>query len=240
MEARAPTRPRENWADESYVAYWLERESTRPRDRLRDFRIVRALIPRPNDESFRYMNIGCGDGPLDEVLLEAFGNARATLVDGSDTMLSGARDRLRRFGDRVDYVRADLLSPDWVKSVGSPIDVAVSTIAIHNLRTYNRVRDLYAELFTVMADGGFFLNFDYVRPNGPALRPLPAWASRDPDVGFIGRSSGFNGPGTLEEHLIWLRGAGFGPVDCFFKEFGAAAYGGFKGAVRIPQPEQAG
>lgn len=233
----APARPRENWADEAYVSYWLERESTRPRDRVRDFRIVRALLPRRQDEAFRYMNIGCGDGPLDEVLLDAFGSARATLVDGSDTMLNGARERLKRFGDRVDYVRVDLLSPDWVKELNGPFDAAVSTIAIHNLRTYNRVRDLYAELFTVMADGGLFLNFDYVRPNSPALRPLPAWTSRDPDVGYIGRASGFNGPGTLDEHLIWLRAAGFTAVDCFFKEFGAAAYGGFKGAVRIPQAD---
>ena len=233
----APTRPRENWADEAYVAYWLEREAARPRDRLRDFRIVRALIPRTGDESFRYMNIGCGDGPLDEVLLEAFPNARAALVDGSDTMLSSARSRLQRFGDRVEYVRVDLLSPDWIKSLSGAFDVAVSTIAIHNLRVYNRVRDLYAELFTVMADGSFFVNFDYVRPTSPALRPLPAWAARDPDVGYIARSSGFNGPGTLEEHLIWLRAAGFMAVDCFFKEFGAAAYGGFKGAVRIPQAD---
>jgi len=233
----APARPRENWADEAYVAYWLEREASRPRDRLRDFRIVRALLPRATDEAFHYMNIGCGDGPLDEVLLEAFPNARATLVDGSDTMLSSARSRLERFGDRVEYTRADLLAPDWVNSLNGPFDAAVSTIAIHNLRTYNRVRDLYAELFTVMAEGGFFLNFDYVRPNSPALRPLPAWASRDPDVGYIGRSSGFNGPGTLEEHLIWLRAAGFTAVDCFFKEFGAAAYGGFKGTVRIPRAD---
>src|SRR5438105_8418739 len=206
----APARPRENWADEAYVAFWLERESARPRDRLRDFRIVRSLVPRRPDEAFRYMDIGCGDGRLEEVLLAAFGNARATLVDGSETMLSSARERLQSFGDRVEYVQADLLSPDWVKSLSGDVDVAVSTIAIHNLRTYNRVRDLYAELFTVMADGGFFLNFDYVRPTSPALRPLPAWSSRDPDVGYIGRSSGFNGPGTLEEHLIWLRAAGCG------------------------------
>jgi ubiquinone/menaquinone biosynthesis C-methylase UbiE len=233
----APARPRENWADESYVAYWLEREATSPRDRLRDFRIVRSLIPRTPDEPFRYMNIGCGDGPLDEVLLEEFGRARATLVDGSETMLTGARRRLERFGDRVDYVRVDLASHDWAQAVGGPFDVVVSTIAIHNLRIYNRVRDLYGEAFDVMAEGGFFLNFDYVRPNSPALRPLASWASRDPEVGHIGRSSGNNGPGTLEEHLIWLRAAGFGAVDCFFKEFGAAAYGGFKGAVRIPKAE---
>lgn len=233
----APVRPRENWADESYVAYWLEREAKQPRDRIRDFRIVRAIVPRAENESFRYMNIGCGDGPLDEVLLSAFGNARATLVDGSGTMLNGARKRLAGFGDRVDYVHVDLSTPDWVGSAPGPFDVAVSTIAIHNLRGYNRVRDLYAELFTVMADGGFFVNFDYVRPNSPLLRAFPAWASRDPDVGHIGRASGFNSPGTLDEHLIWLRAAGFGPVDCFFKEFGAAAYGGFKGSVGIPRAD---
>jgi tRNA (cmo5U34)-methyltransferase len=233
----APARPRENWADEAYVAYWLEREASRPRDRLRDFRIVRAIIPRADDEVFRYLNIGCGDGPLDEVLLSSFGNARATLVDGSETMLNGARNRLKQFGDRVETVRVDLSSPDWVQALDGRFDVAVSTIAIHNLRVYNRVRDLYAELFTVMADGGFFVNFDYVRPNSPLLRSFPGWASRDPEVGYIGRSSGFNSPGSLEEHLIWLRAAGFGAVDCFFKEFGAAAYGGFKGAVRIPQPD---
>jgi SAM-dependent methyltransferase len=230
----APARPRENWADETYVAYWLEREAKSPRDRLRDFRIVRSLIPRASDESFRYMNIGCGDGPLDEVLLAEFGRAHATLVDGSETMLTGARERLARFGDRVAYVQVDLGSREWAQSVGGPFDVAVSTIAIHNLRIYNRVRELYAELFDVMADGGFFVNFDYVRPSSPALRPLASWAARDPDVGHIGRTSGTNGPGTLDEHLIWLRSAGFGAVDCFFKEFGAAAYGGFKGAVRIP------
>jgi len=233
----APARPRENWADESYVAYWLQREATSPRDRLRDFRIVRSLIPREPDEPFRYMNVGCGDGPLDEVLLAAFGRAHATLVDGSETMLNGARDRLKRFGDRVEYVRVDLASHDWVEALNGPFDVTVSTIAIHNLRIYNRVRDLYAELFGVMAEGGFFLNFDYVRPSSPLLRPFASWTSRDPDVGYIGRTSGANGPGTLEEHLIWLRSAGFGAVDCFFKEFGAAAYGGFRGAVRIPKAD---
>src|SRR5712692_2764305 len=142
----APARPRENWADESYVAYWLAREATQPRDRVRDFRIVRALIPRREDAPVRYMNIGCGDGPLDEVLLATFGQAHATLVDGSETMLNSARQRLKAFGDRVDYVHVDLSTPEWVSNLNSPFDVAVSTIAIHNLRTYNRVRDLYAEL----------------------------------------------------------------------------------------------
>src|SRR5919199_1558451 len=121
----APARPRENWADEAYVAYWLEREASRPRDRLRDFRIVRALLPRQQDEAFRYMNIGCGDGPLDEVLLEAFPSARATLVDGSETMLTSARSRLNRFGDRVEYVRVDLLASDWVNSLNGSFDAAV-------------------------------------------------------------------------------------------------------------------
>jgi hypothetical protein len=39
--------------------------------------------------------------------------------------------------------------------------------------------------------------------------------------------------GTVEEQLAWLREAGFGPVDCFWKEFRLAIFGGFKGQVRV-------
>ena len=236
METRSE--PRENWADESYIEYWLKREDGRADDVERRFKIVRGLIPRLPDESFRYINIGAGDGPLDEVLLEHFTNAQATLVDGSETMVTGARKRLERFGDRVSVVRADLLSGDWRQAVEAPFDVAVSTIAIHNLRQPGgRIRDLYAELFQVLGNGGFFLNFDYARAVHPAVRQLSRWvASTNPDPIELGWSSGGNAPGTTTEYLAWLSQAGFFPVDVFWKSFGAAAFGGFKGTPRVPEP----
>jgi tRNA (cmo5U34)-methyltransferase len=239
METQA--RPRENWADESFVASWLEREHSRAEERRLQFTLVRSLVPRAPDEPFRYMNLGAGDGSLDEFLLERFSQARATLVDGSSTMVEGARQRLGRFGDRVTVVRADLAGQGWQETVSAPFDLAVSTIALHNLRDPRRIRELYAETYEVMADGGFFMNFDYLRPSSPALGPLAPWASADSEAQFFARShsgggGGRNNPGTIEEQLVWLREAGFAPVDCFWKEFIAALFGGFKGAVRIPQP----
>ena len=153
-------------------------------------------------------------------------------------MVASAQKRLERFGDRVSVVRADLLSPDWRQAVAAPFDVAVSTIAIHNLRQPGgRIRDLYAEIFQVLADGGFFLNFDYARAMHSAIRQFSRWvASTNPDPVELGWSSGANAPGSVGENLIWLSQAGFFPVDVFWKSFGASAMGGFKGTPHVPEP----
>lgn len=231
--------PGEDWTDESFIEYWLQRESGRAEDAALRFKIVRGLIPRTPDETFRYINIAGGDGPLDEVLLTHFTRARVTLVDGSETMVAGAQKRLQRFGDRFNVVRADLSTPDWRRSVEGPFDIAVSTIAIHNLRQPGgRVRDLYAEIFELLSDGGFFLNLDYARPMHPVIRQFQRWvASTDPDPRELGWSSGGTAPGSWGENLIWLSQAGFFPVDIFWKSFGATAMGGFKGTPRVPQFE---
>jgi ubiquinone/menaquinone biosynthesis C-methylase UbiE len=57
-----------------------------------------------------------------------------TLQDYSEPMLDEARRRLSRYADRIGFVLADLREPSWTKRVGCPFDLAVSAIAIHNLR----------------------------------------------------------------------------------------------------------
>jgi SAM-dependent methyltransferase len=233
METRS--RGRENWADDTYVADWLERQNDRVQERERQFAMIRSLIPRdPNDE-FRYMDIGCGDGWLDQFVLQRYTRAQAVLVDGSPLMLERARERLKQHGDRLTTVQADLANPEWSLQVPGPIDVAVSSIAIHNLRDPLRIRTVYAELYDLLSDGGFFVNLDYVRAAVPALRTLARRATADQEAGYVARSTSGGNPGTIEEQLVWLREAGFAGVDCFWKEFNAAIFGGFKGTVRIPE-----
>jgi tRNA (cmo5U34)-methyltransferase len=145
-----------------------------------------------------------------------------------------AKEQLRAFGERVTVVHADLSSPSWQGAMDPPYDGAVSTIAIHNLRDPVRIRALYAEVFQLLAPGGFFMNLDYVRPASPELRALLSWARGDPAGAQPGRSSGGTSPGGMGDQLQWLRDAGFDPVDCFWKEFQAALFGGFKAPVRIP------
>lgn len=234
METRR--RLQEDWSDESYVVDWLNRQQGRTDERLRQFAIVRSLLPYAHDQPFSYLNVGAGDGWLDEVLLSRFSKAEATLVDGSEVMVESAASRLVPFGEHVRVIRANLATPEWHSIVGGPFDVAVSTIAIHNLRTPTRIRALYGEIYGLLREGGLFLNLDYVRPSTPALRPLGRWAASDQEAGYISPTSGGGGsPGTIEEQLIWLREAGFAPVDCFWKEFQAALFGGFKGPFSVPE-----
>ena len=170
-------------------------------------------------------------------MLSRFTKARATLVDGSSLMGERSQERLHEYADRVSVVRADLSTSEWRDALPGTFDLAVSSIAIHNLRDPRRIRQLYAEVFGLLNDGGFFMNFDYVRPSTQALRPLAVWAGLDPDAGYTQRlTGGGNPPGTIEEQLVWLREAGFSAVDCFWKEFHSTLFGGFKGNVRVPDP----
>jgi len=236
MEAPA-RRYRENWADENYVQDWLDRQPARAEERERHFRLIRSVVPRRPDESFSYINIGAGDGWLDGFMLARFSNARATLLDSSPLMGKKSLERLAQYPGRVTTVTADLSTPDWRNQLNSSFDVAVSSIAIHNLRDPRRIRELYAEVFSILNDGGFFANFDYVRPTSPVLRPLAVLAGSDPEAGYTQRiTGGQNSPGTIGEQLIWMREAGFTAVDCYWKEFHASLFGGFKGTVQIPEP----
>jgi tRNA (cmo5U34)-methyltransferase len=227
-------RPREDWTDDEYVRFWIAREQSRGDVRNRQFQVLRAFVPKKSDEAFRYLDIGCGDGRLDEVLLARFTRATAVLLDGSAVMLDTAKERLSRFADRIETVQVDLSTPEWTKAVPGPINLAVSTIAIHNLRDPRRIRELYGETHGLLEEGSVFINLDYVRPPSPAFRDLSVWAVGDPEVGALASSTGGGSGGTADEQLIWLRDAGFAPVDCPWKECQASLLVGFKGRVAVP------
>lgn len=229
--AEPRTRPREDWSDEEFITYWIERQEERHAERDRQFAMIRAIVPYATDEAFRYLNVGSGPGALDAVLLERFTQAQAVLSDNAEGMLKHAHKVLAAYGSRASFVRSDFSSPDWVQTVQGPFDLVVSSIAIHNLRDPRRIRALYAEIFGLLGDGGMFMNMDYIRAASASLGPLAERAVKDPDAGFLVGRGGKNMPGTSDEQLSWLREAGFQPVECFWKELRISLFGGFKNGV---------
>jgi tRNA (cmo5U34)-methyltransferase len=223
-----------DWNDEEFVAEWLGRQASRS-DRPRQYAVIRALIPKLPDQEFRYVNLGAGPGILDEILLRHFRGAQATLVDVSLPLLAAARERLASFGDRVEYVQANLATSDWSGAVGGPFDFAVSTYAVHDIGDSRRVRDLYAETYRLMGHGGTFFNLDYVRPSRPSLAPLAAWAARDPEAGLSGPAHTPTDPGSLLEHLGWLAEAGFSAVEVFWKNMDLALLCGIRDHIHMPE-----
>lgn len=226
----------DDWNDEDFVEDWLARQKERGPERRRQFVVLRAFIPKNPNQEFRYLNLGAGPGNLDKVLLEHFPGANAVVLDGSLAMLTAAQRELAQFGERVEYVQADLSSPDWTGAVAGPFDFIVSIQALHHLDDPRRIRALYREVYQLTGHGGTLLNMDYVRPPKRELVPLQEWIARDPEAGFSPRSAhGGNVPGSTIEHLSWLSEAGFNSVDVFWKEMNIALFGATRDHLHMPE-----
>lgn len=229
----------EDWHDDAFARQWIDGQASRTQERHAQFTKIRAVIPKRPDQEFAYLNIGAGDGQLDEVLLEHFKGAQATLVDVSLAMLEASRERLKRFGDRVEYVQANLGTPDWVGAVGGPFDFAVSSMAVHHVGQPDQIRSLYTETYKLLGHGGMLLNLDYMRPARPSLSAMAAWAAQDPEAGLSGSNVHHDLPGTLLEHLGWLSEAGFGGIEVFWKNMNVAVICGFRDHLHMPEGHDA-
>jgi SAM-dependent methyltransferase len=225
----------DDWHDEDFVRQWLERQKGRQSERQRQFIALRAFIPKSPDQEFRYLNLGAGPGNLDTVLLQHFPGANAVVLDGSLAMLAEARRALTKFGERVEYVQADLSTADWLGAVAGPFDFVISTRTIHHLRDPKRIRELYREVRGLTGHGGTFLNLDYVRPAKAELTRLGEWIARDNEAGFgPAPHDAADMPGTLLEQLGWLNEAGFNCVEVYWKEMDLALLSGINGHLHMP------
>ncbi len=88
---------------------------------------VLGRLPLRGDETV--LDAGCGSGRVTEQLAERLPTGRVIALDGSPSMVEAARARLARFGDRVDYVVADLGRP--LPLPDGSVDAVLSTATFH-------------------------------------------------------------------------------------------------------------
>jgi ubiquinone/menaquinone biosynthesis C-methylase UbiE len=133
-----------------------------------------SFAPFPPEAVLEVLDVGAGYGVVSEEVLQAFPAARITLQDYSQPMLDRARQRLADHSGRLRYVLCDLVDPSWPQQVGGPFDLAVSAIAIHNLRNPEKIFACYRGIHDVLKPGGCFLNCDRfvegIEPHLAALR----------------------------------------------------------------------
>ena len=96
----------------------------------------------------RVLDAGCGSGRVTEQLLKRLPDGRVVALDGSPSMIAEARRRLERFGDRVEYVIADLSSP---LPIAEPVDAVLSTATFHWVPDHDA---LFRNLAAVLRPGG--------------------------------------------------------------------------------------
>lgn len=194
------------------------------------------------------LDLGCGDGILGGFLIEIFPDARAVFVDFSDPMLEAAGNKLAGTRKTV-IVKADYGEPDWVRAVAGfkPFDLIVSGFSIHH-QPDERKKALYAELFELLATDAVFLNLEHVASRNPSgkrlfdeffidhlyeyhVRSNPETTREAVALDFYARpDKKENILAPVDEQCRWLEEIGFSDVDCFFKIFELALFGGRKPA----------
>jgi trans-aconitate 2-methyltransferase len=109
--------------------------------------VVERLIERLDGDE-RVLDAGCGSGRVTELLLDRLPGGSVVALDGSPAMLDQARQRLARFGARVEYVEADLRRP---LPIGKRVDAILSTATFHWVPDHAA---LYRNLAAVTGPGG--------------------------------------------------------------------------------------
>jgi trans-aconitate 2-methyltransferase len=98
------------------------------------------------------LDAGCGTGRVTEELLTRVPNGRVVALDASASMLDQARKRLRSWGPKARFVRADLLALDpQVLADDHPVDAVFSTATFHWIGDHDR---LFRNLASVLVPGG--------------------------------------------------------------------------------------
>ncbi|MFI6260864.1 class I SAM-dependent methyltransferase [Micromonospora sp. NPDC051006] len=176
------------------------------------------------------LDLGAGTGLLSLLLAAAVPGVRLTLVDAAPAMLAVAAEQLRARGVAHRTVPADLADP----LPAGRYDAVVSALAIHHLDDAGK-RALYRRLPAALLPGGAFVNAEQVAGPTPALdrryhevwlERITALGSDAEEIAAASARMAYDRPAPVAAQCGWLTEAGLVDVDCFFKEWRFAVFGG--------------
>jgi len=209
--------------------------------------VMMRLIGARGTPVRRIADLGCGSGVTARTILAQYSAADAVLVDFSEPMMAAARAALDSHRPAPAFIVADLASPKWTEQIQphTPFDVIASSYAIHHL-TDARKRELYAEIHALLAPGGLFVNVEHVASHTPRIEAMfdglmidsleafqrakgTPMSREQIAADFVNRpDKSANILAPVERQCEWLRAIGFVDVDCFFKLFELAVFGGWR------------
>jgi SAM-dependent methyltransferase len=194
-----------------------------------------------------FLDLGCGDGILGAIILGEYPAARGVLADFSEPMLEQAREQLREYEDQLVFRNIDYGDPAWVNAMQAypSFDAIVSGYSIHH-QPDARKRELYEEIFSLLKTGGWFVNIEHV--SSAAQLNIDLFENHYLTARYaIEQSNG--GTRTFDElaqeyknrpdkaanilapvevQCDWLREIGYEEVDCYFRIYELAVFGGRK------------
>jgi tRNA (cmo5U34)-methyltransferase len=193
-------------------------------------------VPIAEEREIKVLDLEAGTGLLSGMVAGKFPRSRVTLVDLSVEMLRVARRRLAGGPGRFEFRTMDHARKPLPRRAGG-YDLVVSALSIHHL-THGDKKELFGKVRRSLAVGGYFVNADQIAGDTPEeeTRFRDWWLGRVREAGISEKDLGAallrmraDKNATLGDQLLWLREAGFGEVDCRYRDYRFAVYGGKKG-----------
>lgn len=209
--------------------------------------VLLTLTRRLRKKVANFLDLGCGDGVLGWAILSKYPKARGVFLDFSEAMIEAAREKAPKHRKGLVFVREDYGKPAWVRTVSryGKFDLVISGFSIHH-QTDRRKKEIYREIFKLLTPGGLFLNLEHVSSATEKLshvfddyfvdslyehlRRLDKKLTRK-EVGdkyYHNQLRDANILAPVEKQCRWLRDIGFKDVDCYFKIFELALFGGMR------------
>ena len=226
------------WKSDIGVSFWRSTQPERERRRARHRELMAELLPFAPDERFTFVDLGAGTGAAARTVLDHYSAAHAILADYSPQMMAQGAVELEPYAGRYTYVEFDLSAAgDWPAGLPAQADAVISSLSVHHVND-ERKQSLFAEILAHLAPGGWYLNYDPVKPPDPVVEEawLRAGDRRDPsaehkrqhmnDEEKLRYANHVRYMIPLNPQLDYLRAAGFEGVDVYWKELDFVIYGG--------------
>jgi SAM-dependent methyltransferase len=199
----------QDWNDPARVDRWVAKDAQRPV--LRTARELAVALIGLDTRPATVVELASGAGTFLAEFLDAFPAARGLWSDSSREMARHARATLSRFGDRVDFLVADMRDPGVAR--GSA-DVVVCARATHGLGS-EELGPFYREVAAILRPGGWLVNLDHIAvadPWGPRYDQVTARFYDQSEKSAPVRAKN-RGSHTVEAHLDALAAAGLIEAD---------------------------
>lgn len=187
-----------------------------------DFYSIPISIMNTHSQAPTVLDIGSGTGLFSSFILQKYPEANLTLIDISEKMIDIAKKRFSHLSN-INYILDDYTSYEF----NHTFDIIVSSLSIHHLSDKEK-KNLYQRTYSILNNGGLFLNADQVLGNTPFLEKLYKndWKHKiqnsglsEEEIDSAYERTKLDKMSTLDDQLNWLKKSGYKDVDCVYKYF---------------------
>ena len=212
----------DDWKDPATAQKWSADPLSHNPTRAEQLGILLTILEAEYRQHTTILDIGMGSGLVEEAIFKRIPHAYVVGLDSSRAMLELAYERLRGYEGQYEVVVHDLTELETIDLPDEDYSVVVSVQTIHNVEDEHK-KHIFKLAYDTLQPGGLFLLMDRIAVDTPRLfsayksvwdrlvrmhsgRPHEGETFEEHVQAIAARG---DLPITLEQHLDWLREAGF-------------------------------